>query len=264
MRFFANHDLHVHTNLSSCARDHGASPQELVDFAEKNGYDTICITNHMWDSTVPGASEWYLPQNMEHIMEDLPLPKSASVRVLFGCETEFCGGRQLAIRPACFNRVDFVVIPPNHFHLTAPPDCDNIAKAAELFTTRLEELIALPLPWHKIGIAHLTTKLTYEDPPNAHFGVYALMPEARLMPVFRFLAQQGAGIELNAGCFRPGWRDFYEENLKLYRIAKEAGCKFYCCSDAHSIPALSGVKTNLSEVIDILGLSAADRYIVPL
>ena len=44
------------------------------------------------------------------------------------------------------------------------------------------------------------------------------------------------------------------------RIAKEAGCRFYCSSDAHSVEALDGVPKNLPAVIQALGLTEADAY----
>ena len=51
-----------------------------------------------------------------------------------------------------------------------------------------------------------------------------------------------------------------DDILKIYRIAKEAGCRFYCSSDAHSVEALDGVPKNLPAVIQALGLTEADAY----
>lgn len=61
--------------------------------------------------------------------------------------------------------------------------------------------------------------------------VFERMDPERLKPVFRKFAQLGAGIELNADCFLPGWREQEDAHLKLYRIARDEGCKFYCGSD---------------------------------
>ena len=51
-----------------------------------------------------------------------------------------------------------------------------------------------------------------------------------------------------------------DDILKIYRIAKEAGCRFYCSSDAHSVEALDGVPKKLPAVIQTLGLTEADAY----
>ena len=36
-------------------------------YAEEMGLKTICLTDHFWDETVEGASEWYKDQNYGHI-----------------------------------------------------------------------------------------------------------------------------------------------------------------------------------------------------
>ena len=261
MKFPLNHDLHVHTNLSACCHGVGPEAADIISHALQHGYDMVCTTDHMWDSSIPGASEWYLTQNQDHVRRNLPLPQADGLRVLFGCETEFLGGQHLAISRQAFDYFDFVVIPVNHFHLTRPEGCTSVQQVAELYMRRFEELIRLDLPWTKVGIAHMTTHLTFHEPVDAHFQVYPLLPEERLREVLRFLAVKGAGIELNAGCFRPGWEQFYEENLRMYRLAKAAGCKFYGCSDAHSVERLAGIQKSLPAVVDILGLTANDRFV---
>lgn len=75
-------------------------------------------------------------------------------------------------------------------------------------------------------------------------------------------AEAGTGIELNDTAFtelaeRP------EDILKIYVIAKEEGCKFYCGSDAHSVDSLDNVRSVLPEIIRRLRLTAEDAYIVP-
>ena len=74
--------------------------------------------------------------------------------------------------------------------------------------------------------------------------------------------QAGAGIELNASCFE-GWGDQQEEMLLMYRIAKEAGCQFYCCSDAHTVAVLGSVSRVLPGVIRLLGLTSEHQYHIP-
>ena len=82
---FIDHDLHIHTELSSCSRDPEQNAAALLAYAQKNNFNTICVTDHFWDETVPGASGWYQPQNFEHITKILPLPEAEGIRFLFGC-----------------------------------------------------------------------------------------------------------------------------------------------------------------------------------
>ena len=131
---------------------------------------------------------------------------------------------------------------------------------AELVQTRLERLLEQDLPFAKIGLAHLTCRLMFSEGSVA--DVVRCMSESRLLAIFRGYAQAGAGIELNAQAFAE-WEARKEDLLRIYRAAKEAGCKFYGSSDAHSRAELQGVPKVLPQVIAALGLDASHQYSVP-
>lgn len=63
MRYIVDHDLHIHSNLSTCSRCPEQTPERIAQYAVDMGLKTICITDHFWDEKVPGASAWYAPQN---------------------------------------------------------------------------------------------------------------------------------------------------------------------------------------------------------
>ena len=87
-KFVFDHDLHIHSYLSSCSKDPAQTAERILKYAKDNGLSTVCLTNHYWDSLVRGAHPWYVPQNFEHISEAKPLPQSDGIRFLFGCETD--------------------------------------------------------------------------------------------------------------------------------------------------------------------------------
>ena len=260
---FTLHDLHCHSHLSSCCHDEKMTPQRILDFAQTNNYTAQCLTDHLWDRAIPGASGWYAPQDIEHVQSALPLPKG-SVPFYFGCETELPANGVPALAKDHFELFDFVVIPPNHMHmpgLVRPEGIDTPAKMARLMEDRLEKLIEQDLPLGKIGIAHLTCSLMFREGSVA--DVVARMDEARLLRIFKGYAQAGAGIELNMCAFqeletRP------EETLLLYRIAKEAGCRFYASSDAHAVEGLERVPQLLPVLVEKLGLTQAHQYHIPV
>jgi len=263
------HDLHVHTSLSSCSKDPEMTPENIFSNAAANGYDTICITDHVWDSNIPGASKWYSKQDINHIsksieqIQSVVMRSNQNIRFCFGCETEYCGGNKLGLSEQSFDLFDFVIIPVNHFHMidfVRPSNINTPPLVAELFLSRLEELQQLNLPWRKIGIAHFTTSLTFRE--GKVDDVLKFMPAHRLMRVFEFFANHGAGIELNAGCFREGWENNSEILLKPYMLAKHAGCKFYFGSDTHKFKDLSRIYW-LESVISLLELSKDDIYMIP-
>ena len=270
MKFQVNHDLHCHSTLSSCCGDANQTIQAIYDRAVQQGLETQCITDHLWDSAVPGPSNWYAPQNIEHVkqgkaeLEAILAKRTDGPRMVFGCETEYCGGNKLGLSREGFEEFDFVIIPPNHYHMvnfTRDAAINTEEAIAELFVSRLEELTKLDLPWEKVGIAHLNCSLTFRE--GDHAKVYAIMDEARLKTVFSFLAARGAGIEINTSCFGAGWREREEEQLRLFRIARDCGCKFYIGSDAHSIQGMEGMMEVGREVVDLLELTDEQRYRIP-
>lgn len=260
---FRLEDLHVHSHLSSCCMDERMTPNAILAFAEAHDYASLCLTDHLWDRAVPGASGWYAPQDIDHVRSSLPLPKSEKLPFYFGCETELPANGIPALAREHFELFDFVVIPPNHMHmkgLVRPEDVDTPKKMADCVTDRLENLLNLDLPFEKIGIAHLTGHLMFAEGSVA--DVIREMDSKRLERIFRGYAEAGAGIELNASSF-PEWETRSEDLLSIYRVAKEAGCKFYACSDAHAIEQLNVVPNLIPEIAKRLGLTEDDQYRIP-
>nr|AHF24448.1 hypothetical protein [uncultured bacterium Contig99] len=264
MPFPIDHDLHCHSFLSLCSRDPGQHAAAILAHAKRCGYTVQCVTDHLWDSAVPGAMPWYALQNVEYVRRCLPLPQDDQVRMVFGCETEFCGGKKLGLAPEHYDLFDFIVIPPNHFHMVGfvrPKEYDTEEKIADLLVERLEEISELDLPWEKVGIAHMTCHLTFRE--GEIYRVFRLVDERRYRAVMRRFAKLDAGIELNAAEFTPGWRAHEDDALRLYRLAKEEGCRFYCGSDAHHPEALDSVPQRLPDVVGLLGLTEEHLYRIP-
>ena len=258
--FSIHHDLHLHSTLSSCCHDPAMTPEAIADWAAHQGYDAICLTNHLWDRSVPGASAWYAPQDIRHSEKALPLPQREGLHFYFGCEAEYCGGKKLSLQPLHFGRFDFVAIATNHMHmkgLTRPEGVDTALQMAELFTSRLEQLLELELPWRKVGIAHLNIHHLFREGSAA--DVLRLLDGKRWQAIFHSIAAKGAGVELNAAAFASAGADM-DVHIDFFRLAREAGCRFYCASDAHKLEALD--ISSLQSVVDALGLTAEDRYVI--
>ncbi len=75
-------DLHCHSSLSSCCGDERMVPERILRHAVEVGYEAICLTDHLWDSAVPGASKWYAPQDIAHVRSALPLPEDPACRFI--------------------------------------------------------------------------------------------------------------------------------------------------------------------------------------
>ncbi len=251
MRYIADNDLHIHSFLSSCSRCEEQTAENILKYAQANNLKTICLTDHMWDSRVEGASKWYEPQTFEHVSKSLPLPQTEGIRFLFGCETDLSQNLTLGISREIMERVDFIIIPTTHMHMggfTVRGD-ENAEERAKLWCERLDAVLDMDLPFYKIGVAHLTCPLIYRE---HYLDVLKCIPEKEYHRLFNKAAEKGIGIELNFNSLELS--EEAEMELLPYRIAKKEGCKFYFGSDAHRPKDFERAKVNFENIITLLDL----------
>ena len=264
MRFQFDHDLHIHSQISLCSSDPEQNNERILKYAEENGLKTICLTDHFWDDSVEGASNWYAQQNYEHISQAKPLPQSDKVRFLFGCETELNRFLTIGLAKEHLDLFDFVIVTTTHFHMKGytlfEEEVATPAARAEAWIKRFDYILDKDLPFGKIGLAHLTCELLAPT-AEEYLEMLRLIPEEEMYRLFKKAAQKGVGIELNADDmrFKLGGMD---RVLRPYMIAKECGCKFYCGSDAHHPRELDEAKSIFERVIDLLNLEETDKFII--
>lgn len=264
MKFTADHDLHIHTHLSLCSDDPAQNVSAICEYAKKQGLSRICITDHFWDSKVPGAMDWYKLQDMDHIAASLPLPKTEGVDVLFGCETDMDRFFTVGVDRSTFDSFGFILVPTTHLHMTgftlSDEDAKSLERRAKLWVERFDALLKCDLPFEKVGIAHLTCSLVAPASREDYITVLNMLPEEDMKRLFSRAAELGVGIELNAYDMRYAPEE-EEAVLRPFRIAKAAGCKFFCGSDAHHPESLYSAKAVFERVIDVLGLCERDKFI---
>ena len=263
-RFVFDQDLHLHSQLSSCSNDPGQTPARILQYAKESGVKTLCLTDHYWDDAVPDTSKWYAPQNFGHISLSRPLPADPAVRFLFGCETEMRADHTLGIPRERFDDFDFVIIPTTHLHMTnhtiTKEDSESTEARARLWAERLEALLSMDLPFRKIGVAHLACPLLApREDRNAYLTVLNMIPDGTMERLFGRAAALGIGIELNSTdmSFSDAEADTV---LRMFRIAKAAGCKFYTGSDAHHPQELERARAIFERAIDLLDLKESDKF----
>ncbi len=264
MTFPIDHDFHIHSQLSTCSSDPEQTTAAILQYGKDNGFSNLCLTDHLWDSAVAGASGWYRPQNIEHVRQALPLPQDDRVRFHFGCETELDRHLTLALAPEHFGLFDFLIIPTTHLHmrgltLSEEDAAAPLSRRAELYVQRLDAVLHMALPFSKVGIAHLTCPLLAPDRPHDHIDVLNMIGDDVFSELFSRAARVGAGIELNFPIERYEGQDF-EDVLRPYRIAKERGCKFYFGSDAHHPKELQIARTRFSKTAEALSLAESDKF----
>lgn len=263
MRYIFDNDLHIHSQLSSCSNDPEQTTERILQYAKENGVTTLCLTDHFWDSSVPGASSWYSTQNYDHIAKALPLPKADGIRYLFGCETDMDKFLTVGLAKENFDKFDFVVIPTTHLHMmgfTLDEADNSVESRSALWVKRLDALLSKDLPFHKIGIAHLACRLIKGKHDEADYvKILDGIRNEDMERLFTKAAKLGCGIELNQSDMVL-FPDEQESVLRMFRIAKACGCKFYCGSDAHRPGYFTKTKEIFERAIDLLGLTEDDKF----
>ena len=263
MKFSFDHDYHIHSQISACSSDPEQTAERILQYAKDNSLSRICLTDHYWDSAVSGASEWYAPQNYERISKALPLPESDGVEFLFGCETDMDKLFRIGIPHERFDDFDFIIIPTTHLHMTSftisEEDSQSNERRARLWVERFERLLDLPLPFRKVGIAHLACPLLDRRSREDYLRTLDCIADADMYRLFEKAAARGCGIELNGS--DVNFRESEGECVKrMFRIAKECRCKFYFGSDAHHPKDFLHAREIFERAADILGLSEEDKF----
>lgn len=265
MRYIYDNDLHIHSGLSLCSNDPKQTPERILAYARENNLKTVCLTDHFWDETVPGASEWYSKQDYAWITKAKPLPRYDGIRFLYGCETDMDRFCTVGVAKEHFDRFDFVVIPTSHLHMggftITAEDGSTAEGRADAWVKRLDALLSMELPFHKIGIAHLACPLIWNRSREDYLRVLDCIPEEEMVRLFTKAAALGVGIELNYGDMNCSDEEA-NRVLRMFRIAKQCGCKFYMASDAHHPDGLDSAKAVFERAIDRLGLEEEDKFLL--
>lgn len=264
MKYIYDHDLHIHSVLSLCSGNPEQNPQRILKYAKDNNLKTICITDHFWHSEeIPCSNDWYAQQNMAHIKKSLPLPQAEGINFLFGCETELSADFTLGVTEKDLDELDFIVIPTDHFHIRPfvlrNKDFSSAERRAESWYKHFEAVLDMALPWGKIGLAHLAISSlggTHEE----YLETLATLDENEMKRLFTKAAKVNAGIELNYDDMNYKDKD-KEAVLRMFKIAKECGCRFYLGSDAHSPDVFSTTKAVFEKAINDLELQENNKFI---
>lgn len=266
MKFQADHDYHIHSYLSPCGGEAGRDQTTafILEESRKRGCKQICVTDHYWDSAVPDKWGGYSSLNYDVISQALPLPQAEDCKFLFGCEADMDREYQLTVPPEHYDDFDFIVIAINHMH--GSHACDQSLKTvpyiAEQLVKRFDAFLDKDLPFHKVGLAHLTDSLLFHGPGDPYLDVLRSISDETWERLFKRMAEKGCGLELNLRLEELTDAKYTETVLRPYRIAKAQGCKFYIGTDAHTPEGMERAKKRIPLMIDLLELEESDKFIL--
>ena len=263
MRYRIDHDYHIHSYLSPCSSDPRQSAENILLYAKENKLGSIAVTDHYWDKTVAGASSWYAPLNFDHLSKIRPLPRDGETEFLFGCESDMRYDLTVGIPEQRYDDFDFIILPTTHLHMgpfTIDPEKGKSHQyRAEMWVRRLEALLASNLPFGKVGLAHPACKLIYRDTRDDYLKTLSLIKDEDMERLFAEAARLGLGIELNKSdmSFAENEMDIV---LRMFRIAKYQGCKFYLGSDSHNPARFKDAIEIFDRAVGLLDLHEDDKF----
>ena len=160
-----------------------------------------------------------------------------------------------------FDDFDFVIISTTHLHMKGfTIDADvTLEERAEAYVKRFDKVLSMDLPFHKVGIAHLTCSLLANATREDHLTVLDMISDEEFTRLFTKAAKVGVGIELNFPA--NGYsEDELPRAIRPYKIAKACGCKFYVGSDSHKVCEQEEGYANLLAMVALLDLEESDKF----
>ena len=243
------HDFHVHTSLSLCAsRD--ATAAGYIERAKKYGLKKIGFSDHYWDDLVDSVTcRHILPnfpdpfygvgkQNFEHVTSLLPELyglRSEELEIFFGVEADYDPfHHSISVAPEHAEQFDFIIVPNSHTHMMMPKDYyEPKRKHIDYMFTALEDIVSSPLAKYITAIAHPFQAVCC---PYGWEILMDMIGDDEYKRIFDKVANKNIAVEINVSSFmKLGENDLEQhKSMRLFRNAKDVGCKFIFGSDAHS------------------------------
>ena len=228
------HDLHIHTKLSRCAGP-DSEPAGYIEELRRRSFTVAGFADHLWDSDVPGASDWYRPQNVPHVLSlrrELAGVMIPGTRLLFGCETEYIGNGVVGLTPEHAALFDFVLVPASHIHMEGFVRPEGMTQSADLRKLLIDRFLEVCGIDFAFGIPHPFVPVGFDDRAEE---LLAGIPDHLFEECFRAAAETHKSVELNLSIFRKLPAAALREYERLMTIARECGCRFHIGSDAHGL-----------------------------
>ena len=258
------YDLHVHTNLSDCAKRE-ATPEPYIALAEKHGQTVLGFADHCWATGVEGASSWYKKQPYTRLSErrkalgDYLDAHPTDVHVLIGAEGEYANFL-LGVDDEAAAYTDYIIIPHDHVHMKGfvIPDGYNHAEVAKFLLDSFEAICKHPRRDLFVGLCHPLVPCCH--PWEYKNEVYRHITDAQIADALDAAKEAGIWLELNVSEFAAvpadEWKNY--EYTRFLRAAKENGNLLYRGSDAHSHEAYERNHALCEQVDAFLGVCDDD------
>lgn len=256
------HDFHIHTHLSVCAKD-SATVEHYLQVAKVQGLKTLGFADHFWDEKCGEPwNNFYKRQGLAHVLElkqELAAIDFDGVKVKFGCETEYNPRtKSAAVTPEVAEQFDFIIVPNSHTHMMMPKDFyEPYEKHKQFMIDAYNDVLDCEVSRYVKAMAHPFEAVCC---PYDNAILMEMMSDDEYRRIYDKTAEKGIAVEINVACMLK-WdkqRIVESQNLRMFRIAKECGCKFSFGSDSHSDSGHNNYDTVCQTVASELGLCEDD------
>lgn len=254
------HDFHLHTNLSACAKRE-VTAADYVANAHSLSLKKLGFSDHFWDASIEGANKFYQPQDYEHIIQlkpELDKLRCDDIQFFFGCETEYDPfHRGVAITEETAEKLDFLLVPNSHTHMMMPKDCfEPYRRHADFMLQALYDILNSPVSKYITAIAHPFEAVSCPYPNGL---LIDLITDDEFKRVLDLMANKGIAFEINVSSMQRKTPAEIEQlsQIRLFRLAKQQGCKFLFGSDSHSAGSHQ-FYGNANFVAELLALTEED------
>ena len=259
-------DLHIHTRLSSCAKPE-ATVEYYMNKAREIGLKTLGFTDHLWDSAIPNANKFYVPQDFAHISriraELDAADKTGIDRILFGAEGEYDPWRHgVALTPEVAEQLEILLVPNSHTHMMMPKDYyEPPRRHAEFMLEAFYDIVNSEVSKHITAIPHpFCAVCCAKYYPTA--VPISTITDDEFKACFSLSAEKGIALEINPCYFNKKTVEELSsgnELIRMYRLAKEVGSLFTVGLDSHSMTGHAAFDS-IYPVIEVLGLTENDLH----
>ena len=254
------HDFHIHTNLSICANE-TATVENYIANAKRLGLKKIGFSDHFGAKDIPGARGFYAAHPFEHnaeLKDTLAKINEPDIKFYFGCETEYhTPKRDIALTEEEAEKFDFIVVPNSHTHMIMPKEyIPSYEKHRDFMIQAYEDILNSPLSRYVTAMAHPFDAVCC---PYDYKILINMITDDTFKRLFDKTAEKNIAFEINVSYSKNMTPQELADDchIRMFRIAKECGCKFTFGSDSHS-SAYHDFYENASILSDILELKEDD------
>ena len=254
------HDLHIHTNLSVCAKP-GATFDMYVETAKNEGLNVLGFADHLWDDTYEHRCRgFYKKQNVEHVLSlKEQLRPVDGIGIYLGCEAEYDPLRHgVALSPENAEKFDFVIVPTSHTHMVMSKELyEPMEKHKEFMLEAWRDVLECEVAKYVTAMAHPFQPVCC---PYGWEPMIEYITDDEYKYAFDLAAEKGVAIEVNVSGLRWKSNENIEASplMRMFRIAKDCGCKFTFGSDSHDVGGHGGYMRSTEHIATLLGLCEDD------